>query len=164
METAKDDSRDQARLRFVERFALVLADSGVPRMPARVFAYLLSADSDRHTAAELVHGLRVSAGAVSGAVRYLTQIGVLVREREPGARVDHRRLTNIDIFNAVLEQRAGAAQGYEEVAAEGVASLGPASPGGRRMRETQEFFAFMRAERPRILARWEQHRRAGGQR
>lgn len=31
--------------------------------------------------------------------------------------------------------------------------------GGRRLEETREFFAFMRAELPVMLERWQQHRR-----
>jgi hypothetical protein len=37
----------------VERLGRVLEDSGVPRMPARVFAYILAEDRDRYTAADL---------------------------------------------------------------------------------------------------------------
>ena len=43
----------EARSRFVERFASVLAESGFPRMPARMFAALLASESGRMTAAEL---------------------------------------------------------------------------------------------------------------
>ena len=46
--------RDQDAVgRFVERFASVLTEAGIPRMPARVFAALLTADSSSLTAAEL---------------------------------------------------------------------------------------------------------------
>jgi hypothetical protein len=56
---------NDAVARFVERFASVLEESGMPRMPSRVFAALLATDSGRATAAELADGLRVSAAAVS---------------------------------------------------------------------------------------------------
>ena len=46
--------RDPAAVaRFVERFASVLVEAGIPRMPARVFSALLATDSGRLTAAEL---------------------------------------------------------------------------------------------------------------
>ena len=57
-------------------------------MPARVFAALLATDSGRLTAAELAELLQISPAAVSGAVRYLTQVGMVHREREPGSRRD----------------------------------------------------------------------------
>lgn len=41
------EADNQALLRFVERFALVLAENGVPRMAARVFAFALADDADR---------------------------------------------------------------------------------------------------------------------
>ena len=46
--------RDEQAVRpFIERFASVLVEAGVPPMPARVFAALLVTDSGRLTAAEL---------------------------------------------------------------------------------------------------------------
>jgi DNA-binding transcriptional regulator GbsR (MarR family) len=79
---------DQDLLRAVERFAQTMEMSGMPRMAARVFAYVLAEDSDRYTAADLADGLRVSPAAVSGAVRYLVDARLLFREREPGTRSD----------------------------------------------------------------------------
>jgi DNA-binding transcriptional regulator GbsR (MarR family) len=61
---------DPAIARFVERFALTLLKTGLPRMPARVFAALLTAPDGRLTAAELAERLQVSPAAISGAVRY----------------------------------------------------------------------------------------------
>jgi DNA-binding transcriptional regulator GbsR (MarR family) len=70
----KDSERDDAAVgRFVERFAAILEDSGVPRMPARVFVGLLATDSGSLTAAELAERLQASPAAISGAVRYLAQ-------------------------------------------------------------------------------------------
>lgn len=150
---------DDALLRFVERFALVLSTAGVPRMPARVFAYVLAEDAERYTAAELARGLRVSLAAISGAVRYLVQTGMLAREREPGSRSDHYRIFDEDVWSAIMLQRSDIVIMYEDAAAEGVSLLKPGSAGARRMRETQEFFAFMRAEQERLLERWREHRR-----
>src|SRR5215211_9206123 len=76
---------DEAVRRFVERFALDLAEAGMPRMPARVFAAILSAHDGRCTAADLAGALRVSPAAVSGAVRYLAQLGLVRRERSRGS-------------------------------------------------------------------------------
>jgi hypothetical protein len=153
------ESADQDELlRFVERFALVLADSGIPRMPARVFAYVLAEDAERYTAAELADGLRVSLAAISGAVRYLVQVGLLAREREPGSRSDHYRIYDEDVWGMIFTQRSPALRVYEEAAAEGARLLKP-GPGARRMRETQEFYAFLRTEMTGLLARWREHRR-----
>ena len=65
---------EEAVRRFIERFALNLVEAGMARMPARVFAGVLVAADGRQTAAELAELLQVSPAAISGAVRYLTQL------------------------------------------------------------------------------------------
>ena len=69
---------------YIERFAAVLVLAGFPAMPARVFVALLVTDSGRLSAAELAGLLRISPAAVSGAVRYLIQVGLVHKERVPG--------------------------------------------------------------------------------
>src|SRR5215468_12719865 len=68
---------------FVERFASVLTEAGVPRMPARVFAALMCTDSGSLTAADLADMLMVSSGGISGAVRYLMQVNLASRHATP---------------------------------------------------------------------------------
>jgi DNA-binding transcriptional regulator GbsR (MarR family) len=146
-------------LRFVERFAMVLAESGMPRMPARVFAYVLAEDAEKYTAAELATGLRVSLAAISGAVRYLLQVGLLAKEREPGSRSDQYRIFDEDVWGTIANHQLPMLQANADAAAEGVKVLKPDSPGARRMRETQEYYAFLQAEQPKLIDRWREHRR-----
>src|SRR5215813_12570283 len=77
---------DDALFGYIERFASVLVAAGFPPMPARVFVALLVTDSGRLTSAELAARLQISPAAVSGAVRYLTGIGLVHKERVPGSR------------------------------------------------------------------------------
>ena len=154
------DPDEEAVLRFVEQFALLLTESGMPRMSARVFAYVLADDADRYTAQELVAGLRVSAAAISGAVRYLVRIGLLGREREPGARTDTYRVYDDDVWYAITMQRQEALDRSIRFLRDGVELLDQARPGGRRVRETLEYYQFMRAELPETMVRWRE-RRAG---
>src|SRR5881275_2955061 len=77
---------------YIERFAAVLVAAGFPPMPARVFVALLVTDSGRLSAAELAAMLRISPAAVSGAVRYLIQLGLVHTERVPGSRRDYYRM------------------------------------------------------------------------
>lgn len=152
------DPQETAVLRFVERFAMILTQSGLPRMSARVFAYVLADDAERYTAGELAAGLRVSPAAISGAVRSLVQAGLMGKEREPGARVDHYRVYDDDVWSAIMKQQEPIFERYEEVLGEGVELLDQARPGGRRVRETLEFYRFMHAELPMMMERWRQHR------
>lgn len=152
------DEQDEF-LQFIERFAIVMAASGFPRMPARVFAYALADDADRYTARELAEGLRVSPAAISGALKYLVQLNMLTRRREPGARSDHYVVNDDDLWAGVIGGELTALKGWEEVAADGVAVLGTTRPGGQRMLEAQEFFAFLRTELTELSQRWSDRRR-----
>src|SRR6185295_8746959 len=140
-------------MRFVEDFALLLTETGVPRMPARVFACVLADDSGGLPAAALAERLQVSPAAISGAVRWLMQMHLLTRAREPGARRDHYRMRDDQWYEATVFKTA-ALQRFEDVLAEGVALVGADTPAGRRLEETQEFFAFFRAELPALLERF----------
>jgi predicted transcriptional regulator len=107
-------------------------------MAARAFACILAEDSGQLTAAELAERLEVSPAAISGAVRYLTQVGMLVRGREPGARRDHFRLHD-DVWAEMYTSRLVVLRHWEEALAEGVELLGTDSPAGRRLDESREF-------------------------
>lgn len=141
-------------MRFVERFALALDEIGLPRMPARVFAYVLADDAERYTAAELASALQVSPAAISGAVRMLVQMRLLGREREPGARVDTYRVYDDDLWGTITTQREQMIEPFERLAGEGVELLGADTPGGRRLRETQEYFRFMQRKLQENIKEW----------
>jgi hypothetical protein len=144
---------------FVERFASLLSvEGGMPRMPARVFACLLAADDGALTAAELASRLGVSPAAISGAVRYLVQVRLIMRVRKPGSRSDTYRLGE-DLWSEVYSGRSGQFARYEQVLADGIAELGPGHPAAGRLAETREFFAFLRIEMPALMERWREHRK-----
>ena len=143
--------------RFVERFASVLEESGMPRMPSRVFAALLSTDNGRATAAELSEALQVSPAAVSGAVRYLIQTSLISREREPGSRRDVYRLHDDEWYEAIYRREAVLAR-WQRAVLDGVEAVGADSPAGRRLADTADFFAFLQTEMPAMLERWRARR------
>ncbi|MDQ4085648.1 MAG: MarR family transcriptional regulator [Actinomycetota bacterium] len=145
---------DQALLRAVERFAQPMEVSGMPRMAARVFAYVLAEDSDRYTASDLAQGLRVSPAAVSGAVRYLVNARLLFREREPGMRSDLYRVYDDDVWSAIMGAQTAVFDQYLRGVDEALELIGTDGPGGRRLLETREFFAFMQRETEEMMQRW----------
>jgi hypothetical protein len=148
---------DDAERRFIEQFALMLVEAGMPRMPSRVFAAVLAEDSGRMTAGEIAARLQVSPAAVSGAVRYLAQTRLLFRGREPGARSDHYYLSEDDPWYAAITNRGELLARWEESAARGADVLGD-RPAGARLRETAEFFEFLQGELPAMLERWKARR------
>lgn len=143
-------------MRFVERYALTMTEAGLPRMPARVFACILVDDDGRLTAGQLAERLGVSRAAISGAVRYLIQVGILHRQREPGERVDHYSFQT-DQWYEMYASRDDVLKRWEEMSAEGAEMLGD-RPAARRLHDTREFFAFMRTQLPQVVDRWREHR------
>ena len=157
MPAADRDAGRDTLLRFVERFSLVFEEAGLPRMAARVFAYVLAEDADRYTAADLASGLGVSRAAISGAVRLLTQTGMLRKERDPGGRVDQYRVFDEDVWAAINSQRIPFLFRWADAVAEGVDLVGRDTRGGRRLLQSQAYFLFMAEELPKLMDEW--HRR-----
>ena len=147
----------QAVSQFVERFGGILADTGVPRMPARILAALMTTDSGRLTSAEIADLLQISPAAVSGAVRYLTTVQIVSREREPGSRRDVYRMRDNVWYEATFRKDQMLAM-VDEVLGEGVDALGQDTEAGLRLDETREFFRFCHAELGTMLDRWRVHR------
>jgi len=149
----------EALHRFTERFASVLVDAGIPRMPARVFSVLLSSDSGRMTAAELAEQLQASPAAVSGGVRYLIGVGMISREGKPGSRRHYYRIPE-NVWQEVVSGRDRLMERWTAVLRDGIGLLGRDTPAGARLADSVEFFEFVTAELPRVLARWQEHKAA----
>lgn len=146
---------------FIEQFASSMVQAGMPRMPARVFVALLVSDSGRLTAAELAAQLQVSPAAVSGAVRYLAQVNLIVRGREPGSRRDHFEVHGDTWQEAILNRDRTLARWIVDLHA-GIAAVGARTPAGRRITETVDFLEFVDAETEALMERWRSHRAAAG--
>jgi DNA-binding transcriptional regulator GbsR (MarR family) len=146
---------------YIERFAAVLTTAGFPPMPARVFVALMVADKGRLTAAELGALLRISPAAVSGAVRYLTQLGLVHQERVPGSRRDYYRMPD-NVWLDLLRMRNQVMTRWTALMREGIELLGADTVAGARMSEHAEFFDFVAVEVAAAFARWEEYRAALG--
>ena len=143
---AEDDDRTRL-LRFVERFALVLREAGMAPMAARVLAYALADDADRYTAGR--PGRRAAGqprGDQRGGAPAACSSGCFVREREPGTRSDLYVLDDRDLWSRVVGTEMAMLSRFEDTVAAGIEAIGLDRPGGRRLAETQEFFAFLREE------------------
>ena len=147
----------EAVARFVDRFAAVLTEAGMPRMPSRIFVQLLTSDTGRMTAAELAAALRASAGAISGAVRYLIQVELVDREHTPGTRMDRYRV-RADVWYAATVRKDAMLARWDPTLQAGIEALGADTPAGARLTETRAFFAYLQQELPKLLDRWNDHR------
>lgn len=146
---------EEAVRRFVEHMAMTFDDMGFPRMPARVLVTMMASDEPSLTAAELSERLEVSPAAISGAVRYLSHVGLLVREPAPGSRTHRYRLPD-DVWYESSVSRQGLLKSVSDIADDGVRALGgPNTPSGRRVAEMSAFYRFIDAELDGLLARWQ---------
>ncbi|WP_370416781.1 GbsR/MarR family transcriptional regulator [Streptomyces fradiae] len=154
-DTAEGDATDaaDATARFVERFAAEMTAAGMQRMASRVFAALLSSETASMTSAELAERLQISPAAVSGAVRYLSQVDMVSRERDPGTRRDLYVLHN-ELWYETFTRRDQVLSRWEKILREGTDTLGTDTAAGRRLAETAEFFAFLHDEMAGIMDRW----------
>jgi DNA-binding MarR family transcriptional regulator len=151
MALTEDSDLQQA----AEQLALVLSDHGLQRMTARVLATLLFTERPSMTMGELAERLEASSGAMSGAIRMLTSVGLAERVPVPASRRDHYRLR--DDAWAVLYTNQNAVISAMQAAAEaGIAATGPDSVAGRRLTEMHDFYAFLLGEIPALLDRWHQ--------
>jgi DNA-binding transcriptional regulator GbsR (MarR family) len=156
--STSDHIRDPAAVsRFVERFAQLFVEAGMPRIASRIFIALVATDSGRLTAGELAERLRASPAAISGGVRYLAQVNLISREREPGSRRDHYRVDN-DVWYQTITQRDQLLAQWTASLREGAEVLGEDTPAGSRLAESVEFFEFMQKELALMLQRWHEHR------
>jgi DNA-binding transcriptional regulator GbsR (MarR family) len=157
---APDVARDEAAVAaFVERFADLLVEAGMPRMPSRIFVRLLATDEGRLTAAELSEQLQISPAAVSGAIRYLSQVDLVKRERPAGSRRDLYRVGH-DAWHEALSRRDQMLVRWADSLRIGAQTLGEHTPAGERVSESVEFFEFIAAEMPAMLERWRTRQKA----
>lgn len=150
---------EQAVRQFIERFAAVLAQAGVPLMPARVFVALLTADAPRLTADDIAEVLQVSPAAVSGAVRYLLPIGLVTRETQPGSRrYWYRTPRNVWVEVSRLQDQVMAR--WSQIMRDGLELISPESPAVPRIQDSIMYFDFLEKELPMVWSRWEEYRAA----
>lgn len=128
-----------SRQAYVERFATMMVEGGLPRMASRVLALLYTSDSRTLTAADLVRELRVSPASISKAIGYLEQVGMVHREPDPRRRFQHYVIAE-DVWLKAWEVSARTNFNWAETAAEGVELVGRDTPAGERLAQMAEFF------------------------
>lgn len=140
-----------------EQAASMMTAAGMARMPARVMMALVGSPDEGYTAAELAERLGVSAGAVSGAVRYLQTMHIVQRLSRPGDRRDRYDLADgafggVVTANAPLYGRL--AELMDRIADENTDA--PISVA--RARETADFLRFLTERMPRLVDEWRAER------
>ncbi|WP_460352867.1 GbsR/MarR family transcriptional regulator [Actinoallomurus acanthiterrae] len=129
---------------FVEDFAALMVQIGLPRMAGRVLAHLITTDSGAATSADLVRQLRVSPASVSKAIGYLEGLDVVRRERDPRRRRE-RYVIGDDVWLRAWSASARKNTQWAGTARRGVEVLGVATPAGARLNEMARFFGRLSA-------------------
>lgn len=149
--------RAHAGTEAAEQAAALMTAAGMARMPARVMMALVGSPDDGYTAAELAERLGVSAGAVSGAVRYLQSMHIAQRLSRPGERRDRYDLAD-DAFGGVV---TGNTPLYARLAdlMDRIADDNAGAPDSvARARDTADFLRFLAARMPDLVAEWRAQR------
>lgn len=142
-----------------ERLALVLTNHGLQRMTARVLAALLFTEQHTVTMGELADRLQASTGAISGAIKMLTSVGLVERAPAPASRRDHYRLRD-DAWAVLYTNQNEVIMEMQNAAKAGILATGPDSLAGQRLTEMRDFYGFLLAEIPALLDRWH-HQQTG---
>ena len=145
--------------KVAEELALVLSTHGMQRMTARVLATLLFAEQPTMTAGDLGERLQASSGAISGAVKMLTSVGIVERVPAPASRRDHYRLRDnawaIQYTNQ-NEVTSAVLRGAEA----GITATEDGSLARQRLTQMRDFYNFLFDEIPALLDRWYQRSEA----
>ncbi|CAM3270866.1 helix-turn-helix domain-containing protein [Stackebrandtia soli] len=136
---------------FQERLAEVVIATGSPRMVARVLSCLCTTDAGSLTSAELVRRLQVSPAAVSTAVRWAENQGLIVREHEARGRQRYTVDRNIGHRSILVSVRSN--ELLAELSREGAAILGPDTPAGIRLDKLGTFLALISRDLEESLER-----------
>jgi DNA-binding transcriptional regulator GbsR (MarR family) len=130
---------------FVDEFAALLAATGLPRMTARVFTCLLTAEAGGLTAADLVRLLRVSPASVSKSIGALDAMELVARRPDPGGRRERYRIDD-DVWLRAWQADTGAHRRLADAAREGSELFGPDTTAGARLARMGRFFGQLSAQ------------------
>ncbi|GGO62780.1 MarR family transcriptional regulator [Nonomuraea cavernae] len=138
----------------VEEGAVEMAiGMGLPKMVARVLIGLWLSEDGRLTAAELSRGLKVSPASISMAVGYLTQQGLIRRERDPQRRHDVYVVDDDAWYHStVISSRQTLAAA--EIAKAAGETLGLDTPVGRRLARGGAFLERISLDALASAERW----------
>jgi hypothetical protein len=138
-----------------ERLALALNQAGMQRMVARVLAAFLFSERETVTAAELGEQLGASAGSISGAITMLRTVALIEPAPVPGSRRAHYRMRD-DAWATLMTSQNAVMGMMQDIAEAGIASIPADSPAAARLRAMRDFYAYLLAELPALIARWQE--------
>lgn len=147
-----------AATEFIERMGLAAEAEGLPRIAARLFAFMLI-DGGPRTADEIAERLQVSRGSVSTNTRLLERRGAIERFTKPGDRQHYFRITD-DPFGRKFDQLPEHARRFRLIVADALESLPDSMIEARkRLAEAEDFCRFAVEISESNLRAWRERRK-----
>ncbi|WP_308282834.1 GbsR/MarR family transcriptional regulator [Pseudonocardia nigra] len=143
-----------------ERLALALTEAGMQRMVARVLAAFLFSEQESVTAGELGDQLGASAGSISAAITVLRTVAMIEATPVPGSRRAHYRL-RADAWATLMTKQNAMFTLLDDIGEAGLAVTDPDGPAAVRLRQMRSFYAYLQAELPALIERWQREQDAG---
>lgn len=137
---------------FEARFTAMMVRTGLPRMPARVLACLLTSDDARLPAADLVRLLGVSPASVSKSVAYLADLRLIRRERDSSDRREYYAVDD-DAWHEACRRQAEVCRLWAEAAMEGADVLN-GSAAAPRLSAMSRYFDHVGNDLADAAERW----------
>jgi DNA-binding transcriptional regulator GbsR (MarR family) len=155
-----DRERVRAERLLIEEYGLLFEEMGGTRMEGRVMAWLLLAEPPAQSLTEIAQGLGVSKAAVSTSARSLLQSRAVERVSEPGQRGDYYRSTPGKLESVLHLDHITSLGRLVDHSLELVAHKDQTQSNYVLLREMRDFIAFLEAEVPGLVSRWQAHREA----
>jgi DNA-binding MarR family transcriptional regulator len=124
----------------------------------RTLATLLFTEQDTMTMGELADRLQASAGAISGAIKMLTSVGLVEQVPAPASRRDHFRLRD-DAWAVLYTNQNEVIAAMQKAADAGIAATVDDSLARRRLVQMRDFYDFLLGEIPALVDRWHKQSR-----
>jgi DNA-binding transcriptional regulator GbsR (MarR family) len=99
--------------------------------------------------------LQASSGAISGAVKWLTSVGLVERVPAPASHRDHYRLRD-NAWAIQYTNQNEVTSAVLKAAEAGIAATEDGSPARQRLTQMRDFYNFLFEEIPALLDRWYQ--------
>ena len=143
---------------FIEDVGLLLEQSSVPRMAGRILGLLLISDPEYQSSSEMAEKLRASKGSISTMTRLLLEMNLIERIAMPEDRRDYFKIKP-GAWSEIIMFEASEFGIGRKLAERGLELLKSESPEMKaRLLEAHDLYAFLEAETPRLIERWNRQR------
>jgi DNA-binding transcriptional regulator GbsR (MarR family) len=147
---------------FIEEVGLYFERVGLTRMAGRIIAWLLLCEPPHQTQQQLVEALGASKSTISTEMRILLTLYFVERVSVPGDRREYYRAAR-DMWSRSFRARMWQVTELRQLAERGLALLPEDAADQRRHLEfMRDMNAFMEAEFPKLLDRWDEIKKAKG--